>query len=76
MTAEAKDYEMVMAQLLFGPGQHKQCVYITILDDNILEKNETFQISLSTSVAGVTLCHSANITIIDKDDGESIYAVV
>ncbi len=65
-----------MSQLLFSPGQVKQCVDITILDDNILEKNETFQITLSTSVARVTLCPNANSTIIDKDDGESICAVV
>ncbi len=65
-----------MSQLLFGPEQYKECVNITILDDNILEKNETFQIILSTSVARVTLCPDANSKIIDKDDGESICAVV
>ncbi len=55
LTVEAKDYEAVIAQLLFSPGQIKECVNITILDDNILEGPEDFQTTLSRSVDRVTL---------------------
>ncbi len=55
LTVEAKDYKSFMAQLLFAPGQVKQCVNITILEDDILEGPEDFQTTLSTSVDRVTL---------------------
>ncbi len=69
MNVETKDYESVMAQLLFGPGQVKQCVNITILEDDILEGPEDFQTNLSTSVDRVTLDPEMATVNIEDDDG-------
>ncbi len=69
LTVEAKDYETVMAQLLFSPGQDKQCVNITILEDDILEGAEDFRTTLSTSVDRVTLDPEMATVNIADDDG-------
>ncbi len=71
LNVETKDYESVMAQLLFGPGQVKQCVNITLLEDDILDGPEDFQANLSTSVDRVTLDpEMARVNIEDADGME------
>ncbi len=69
MTVEAKDYETVIAQQLFSPGQVRQCINIIILEDDILEGPEDFQTTLSTSVDRVTLDPELAIVNISDNDG-------
>ncbi len=58
-----------MAQLLFSPGHDRQCVKVTILEDDILEGPEDFQTTLSTSVDRVTLDPQMATVNVADDDG-------
>jgi hypothetical protein len=62
-------------QLVFRPGQERQCVNISIEDDGILEGPEDFNVMLSTSVDRVVLDPDmATVTIADND-GKSIFSI-
>ncbi len=63
---------MAMVQLLFSTGQNKQCVNITILEDDILEGPEDFQTTLSTSMDRVILDPEVDKIAIADDDGNNI----
>ncbi len=67
-TAAPEDYWETMVQLVFSPGQTKQCTNITIVDDGDLEGAEDFEATLSTTVDRVVLDpEMATITIGDND---------
>ena len=56
--------------LLFRAGQEKQCVNITILDDELLEGPENFSIILTTEASRVTLDPDHAVVNITDDDGK------
>ena len=46
----------------------EDCTTISILDDNVVERNETFSVQLSTSNTAVDITqNSATVTVIDND---------
>ena len=64
------DYENVSTTLIFSECANKSCVRITILDDMIVERRETFSISLESIDRRITLDQdSANgeVTIMDNE---------
>ena len=64
--AAPADYVAATVQLVFRPGQERQCVNISIEDDDILERPEDFNVTLSTTVDRVTLDPDmATVTITD-----------
>ena len=57
--------------LTFDRSNSRQCVDVRINDDNDLEEDETFQVSLTTDDADVELMpNNGNVLIVD-DDGEN-----
>jgi hypothetical protein len=66
------DYATVSQVLTFSSSVTFQTMSVSIIDDNLLEINETFNASLAlenaTDAAGVVLQpDSVNITILDED---------
>lgn len=47
-----------------------QCVNIQVVNDSILELNETFAISLEVSSPGVVLENNTATVVIEDDDGK------
>ena len=62
------DYSPVNEDVVISPGQQSQCIDIAILDDDILESDETLSISLTADQLGVNIDVSeATVTITDND---------
>ena len=60
--------EVLPTQLTFQPGETELCIQITIIDDVILEDNETFSVGLITTDQAVILNpSSATVTILNND---------
>jgi Tol biopolymer transport system component len=64
------DYTAASGTLTFPDGVSQQTITIPILDDNVLENSESFNVTLS-SPTGATLGYSAtaSVTIVDNDAG-------
>jgi Calx-beta domain len=66
------DYTNTPIPVTFNPGQTTQVITIPIVDDNLIEGNETIQLSLSnpTGTSRVTLGSqsTATLTIVDNDN--------
>ena len=62
------DYQMVQVPVSFSSSTTSHKLAIAILDDNYLELNEQFFVSLTTSHNEILLLsHSARVLIIDND---------
>ena len=62
------DYESVLEELTFSAGLERQCVDVTIQDDDIAEGLEDFTAGLNTSVDRVILDPDvATVNIADND---------
>ena len=62
------DYEITSVDLLFDADTATVCVRIPVDDDNILEEEERFDISLTTNDTAITLSpEEQSVTIIDND---------
>lgn len=70
-----EDFNGQVSSIGFGVGKHpKQCTYIVILDDNVVENVEYFTAALRTPYKYVdVLTAAANITIIPDDDCKLYY---
>ena len=55
-----------------SPAISRQCVNITILDDDIVENDELFSVHIATSDPAVIDISITNVTILEDDD--STYA--
>ena len=68
------DYASVENMLTFSPGINESCTtMIPIVDDSVLENNETFSVVLITADLDVSLdVASATITIVDNDSKTSL----
>ncbi|MCL5097165.1 MAG: hypothetical protein M1608_06505 [Candidatus Omnitrophica bacterium] len=63
------DYTGVSGTLAFAQGEISKTFYVPILDDNLIESNETFNVRLLNPQDGATLGQprAATVTIIDND---------
>ena len=62
------DFTLVQIPLIFVQGNIIQCVEILIMDDIILESDESFSVSLGTTDGAVNILQDqAVITITDND---------
>ncbi len=66
----SRDYEAVNETVSFSPGVFQVCVNLTILDDEIVENNETFILNLTLSDPAVLIGNngSTEVTILEDDD--------
>lgn len=66
------DYTATSGTLTFAAGQTSATFNVPILDDTLVEGNETFNVALSTPSAGATLgaTSSAVVTITDFEPGQ------
>ena len=69
---QASDYEIASGTLTFGPGETSKTFTVLIVDDKVLEGNETLGLSLS-NVSNIALGSpsTAELTIIDNDTSTS-----
>ena len=62
------DIEEVCAVLVFNMTHTRLCKNVTIEDDNILERTESFEILLSSDDPNVLIdSNTSSVTIIDND---------
>ena len=63
------DYESEVRELQFPPGNFLQTVDITILDDQVIEGTEVFQVRIDSDDAQVRIVEpqTITVTIIDTD---------
>ena len=67
----SSDYNILSEMLTFPTDSSAgtmQCINITITDDEVLEEDETFTVTLTLNTAGVTLGDSETAVTI-TDDG-------
>ena len=71
------DYTSVENVLTFSPGVNESCTTVfPIVDDSVLESDEVFSVTLSTTDSDVSLDPaSATVTILDND-GKTILFVI
>ena len=73
--AGVEDYSPVSnIELLFQPASasQPQCVDIQLVDDSVLENNETFLVTLSSSDSAVLTNPNAATVTINNDDGKML----
>ncbi len=70
-SAGTADYRGTNGVLTFAPGETNKTISATILDDSLVESNETFQVMLSapTGGAAITGTNTATVTIVETDIG-------
>lgn len=63
-----QDYGAASGTITFAPGVTSVTIGLTILDDALVEGDQTFRVSLSSPTGGATLGTSAaTVTILDND---------
>lgn len=58
-----EDYTMVMMDLTFNSDNSRGCVEVPITDDNLLEENETFTVTLTTEDTSAMLGNPTMTTV-------------
>ena len=66
-----EDFDAVSGTLTFAPGEKQRTVSVSLTDDVVDERDETFSIALSSSVNATIGTASAEGTITDNDDSPS-----
>lgn len=64
---EGEDYTAIMGQLSFAPGEISRTITVEILDDALLETDESFDVTLSNAANATLADASATGTITDDD---------
>ena len=64
-----EDYVDLNDTLTFQPGERTKVVTVTILNDFLLEENETFYVSITADNDRVTVARSNSTVIIKDTDG-------
>ena len=76
LIAADADFLQVRTVLTFVPSDTRECINVTILDDQIVEPTEVINLQaiLSTSIAGVSIGNGgmASVTITDEDGEHQI----
>ena len=67
--AGGEDYVMLNNTLTFLPGERARVVVVTILNDFLLEENETFHVSITGENDRVTVLRSDSTVVIKDTDG-------
>ena len=65
--AAGADYAATDMELIFGPGDTEESVRIAILEDDLIEEDETFQVQLSGAQNTEIATDAASVTIRDND---------
>lgn len=68
--SSGQDYTAITDTLIFGPGVLTQTITIPILNDTLLENDETFRVTLSDPVNGVIV--GTNPAVITIEDNEQL----
>lgn len=66
-----EDYKVKTSTFSLRPAQNQSCITVEILNDNLLEGNETFQVILSSMDSAVTIS-TPNTAIITIEDTNGI----
>ena len=62
------DYEPITVDLTFNEAVSRACAEVTIVDDDVFEEDETFDVTLTTTDGDITLNpDSGTVTITDQD---------
>ena len=62
------DYNSLPTELMFQPTETARCISVVINNDEILENDETFQVTLLSGISGLILSPPvATFTIRDND---------
>jgi hypothetical protein len=62
------DYQTKTATLTFAAGQTTATFAVTIVNDRVVEGNETFRVALTNATGGASIARaSATLTIVDND---------
>jgi glucose/arabinose dehydrogenase len=70
---DGQDYTKISGRLTFADGETSKTLTIPILNDNLVEGTETFNLALdAVSGAGLGITRTATITIVDDDAPPSI----
>ena len=69
MIAADEDYLRVTVVLVFSAGDVRQCVNISLIDDDSLEEVEEFSADISTLVSRVTIDPATTTVELQDDDG-------
>ena len=69
MIAADEDYLRTTVVLVFSAGDDRQCVNISLIDDNNLEEVEEFFVNISTLVPRVTIDPDLTTVELQDDDG-------
>lgn len=73
---ESIDYRSIEpTDQIFNVGINIVCINIVIFNDNLLENNESFVISLSSLTEGVSILTGSSTVEIRDDDGECLIAL-
>lgn len=67
------DYDSIMETLMFDSSTSRQCEDIPITDDDILENDEQFTVTLTTSDDGVELDPERGTVVIEDSTGTYIH---
>ena len=68
---QEEDYKVIMSTFSLRPAQNQSCTTVEILNDNLVEGNETFQVILSSTDSAVTVS-TPNTAIITIEDANGI----
>ena len=69
MIAADEDYLRATVVFVFSAGDDRQCVNISLIDDNNLEEVEEFFVNISTLVPRVTIDPDLTTVELQDDDG-------
>lgn len=73
---ESIDYRSIEStDQIFNVGINIVCINIVIFNDNLLENNESFVISLSSLTEGVSILTGSSTVEITDDDGECLISL-
>ena len=64
------DFDAQVMDVSLSANETRDCVQIPIINDTVLDPNEVFRVTLTTSTAGATVrssLDSATVTIIDDE---------
>ncbi|XP_069555964.1 adhesion G-protein coupled receptor V1 [Brachyistius frenatus] len=63
VTTDLNDFSPVSGNITFQDGQREATVYITILDDELVETSETFRVDLLRVIGGAQLGQITSVTV-------------
>lgn len=65
--SELEDYIPLLEELTFTVGAMRVCTTLSVIEDDLVEGNEFFTVSITTTDAGLGAITSTRVTIEDND---------